>query len=62
MILALVVTSLLISLRAHCSLQKNRPILAFFFPAFLRTTVIDKPVPAFFENTSIGNPIIAAQN
>ena len=39
------------------SLQKNRPV-----PAFLRTTVIDKPIRAFFENASIGNPITAAQN
>ena len=42
------------------ALQKNRPVPAFFFPAFLRTAVIDKPVPAFFENAGIGNPITAA--
>ena len=39
------------------ALQKNRPILAF-----LQTTIIDKPVPALFENAGIGNPITAAQN
>ena len=33
-----------------------------FFPAFLRTAVIDKHVPVFFENAGIGNPITAAQN
>ena len=44
------------------ALQKNRPVPAFFFPTFLRTAVIDKPVPAFFENAGIGNPITAAQN
>ena len=31
-----------------------------FFPAFLQTAVIDKPVPALFENAGIGNPITAA--
>ena len=44
------------------TLQKNRPVPAFFFPAFLRTAVIDKPIPAFFENAGIGNPITATQN
>ena len=29
---------------------------------FLQTTVIDKPIPALFENASIGNPITTAQN
>ena len=33
-----------------------------FFPAFLQTAVIDKLVPALFENTGIGNPITAAEN
>ena len=39
------------------SLQKNRLV-----PAFLQTAVIDKPVPALFENAGIGNPITATQN
>ena len=39
---------------------KKHPVPAFFFPAFLRTAVIDKPVPAFFENAGVGNPITAA--
>ena len=29
---------------------------------FLQTTVIDKFVPALFENAGIGDPITAAQN
>ena len=33
-----------------------------FFPALLKTAVIDKPVPALFESPGIGNPITAAQN
>ena len=45
-----------------CTLQKSRSVPAFFFPSFLRTAVIDKLVPAFFENAGIGNPITAAQN
>ena len=44
------------------TLQKNRFVPAFFFLAFLRTAIIDKPVPAFFENAGIGNPITMAQN
>nr|XP_023892888.1 uncharacterized protein LOC112004883 [Quercus suber] len=43
-------------------LQKNRPVPAFFFPAFFQTATIDKLVPALFENAGIGNPIAAAQN
>ena len=33
-----------------------------FFPILLKTTVIEKPVPAFFETAGIGNPITADQN
>ena len=33
-----------------------------FFPAFLQTAIIDKSVPALFQNAGIGNPIMAAQN
>ena len=28
-----------------------------FFPAFLQTAVINKPIPTLFENACIGNPI-----
>ena len=33
-----------------------------FFLAFLQTAVIDKSVPALFENAGIGNPITTVQN
>ena len=41
----------------NLTLKKNNPV-----SAFLQIAVIDKPVPAFFENASIGNPITTAQN
>ena len=44
------------------STTKKSSCPSVFFPAFLRTAVINKPVPAFFENAGIGNPITAAQN
>jgi len=33
-----------------------------FCLALLKITVINKPIPALFETTSIGNPITATQN
>ena len=45
-----------------CCTTKKSSCPSVFFPAFLQTAVIDKPVPALFENTGIGNPITAAQN
>ena len=48
--------------RILANTTKKSSCLSAFFPAFLRTTVIDKPVLAFFENAGIGNPITAAQN
>ena len=35
---------------------------SFFSQTLLKTAVIDKPIPALFESTGIGNPITAAQN
>ena len=46
----------------HQYTTKKSSCPSVFFPAFLRTAVIDKPIPAFFENAGIGNPITAAQN
>ena len=50
----------LASLLAHTIKKLSCP--SIFFPAFLQTSVIDKPVPALFENASIRNPITMAQN
>ena len=47
---------------AHSTTTKKSSCPSVFFPAFLRTAVIDKPIPAFFENAGIGNSITAAQN
>jgi len=47
-------------LLAHTT--KKLSCSSVFFPAFLQTVVIDKLVPALFENASIRNPITVAQN
>ena len=44
------------------SITKKSSCPGVFFPAILQTAVIDKPVPALFENTGIGNPITAVEN
>ena len=44
------------------STTKKSSCPSFFFPMFLQIVVIDKLVPALFENVGIGNPIMAAQN
>ena len=33
-----------------------------FFTTLLKITIIEKPIPALFETTSIENPIMVAQN
>ena len=46
--------------REYC-IMVNHPI-AGFFPAILKTAVIEEPIAALFETTGIGNPIIAFQH
>ena len=43
-------------------MTKKSSCPSIFFPTFLQTAVIDKPVPVLFENTGIENPIMVAQN
>ena len=49
-------------LRQLTSTTKQSFCPSVFFPTFLQTAIIDKPIPALLENAGIGNPITAAQN